>query len=165
VGCLAQIINAIAPLVTNETSVLRQSIYYPYAWALQYARGRVLDLQVESETYPIEASGLRAHFARNEDVPFLDVVATLDPKNGNVCVLTLNRDLDSERELVLHWRDPTPKRVLACETLTGPDLKAANTFEKPTLVAPRKLDPPKADSKMTFKLPAASYTVPQIATA
>ena len=38
VACLAQILNVIAPLVTNKTSVLRQSIYYPYAWALQYAK-------------------------------------------------------------------------------------------------------------------------------
>ena len=26
---------------------------------------------------------------------------------------------------------PVPKKVLACETLTGPDLKAFNTFEAP----------------------------------
>ena len=29
VGCLAQLVNVIAPLVTNETGVLRQSTYYP----------------------------------------------------------------------------------------------------------------------------------------
>lgn len=164
VGCLAQIVNVIAPLVTNETSVLRQSIYYPYAWALKYAHGRVLDLRVESETYPIKAEGLRADFARNDDVPFLDVVATINPQNGQVCVLMLNRDLESERELVLDWHDPSPTRVLACETLTGPDLKAANTFEKPTLVAPKKLDAPQVGSKMTFKLPPRSYSVAHIAT-
>jgi alpha-N-arabinofuranosidase len=164
VGCLAQIVNVIAPLVTNETSVLRQSIYYPYAWALKYAHGRVLDLRVESETYPIKAEGLRADFARNDDVPFLDVVATINPQNGQVCVLMLNRDLESERELVLDWHDPSPTRVLACETLTGPDLKAANTFEKPTLVAPKKLDAPQVGSKMTFKLPPRSYSVVHIAT-
>jgi alpha-N-arabinofuranosidase len=39
-ACLAQIVNVIAPLMTNETGVLRQSIYYPYAWALAHARGR-----------------------------------------------------------------------------------------------------------------------------
>jgi alpha-N-arabinofuranosidase len=164
VGCLAQIVNVIAPLVTNADGVLRQSIYYPYAWALKYARGRVLDLQVESETYPIKAEGLRADFARNDRVPYLDVVATLDPANGQACVLMLNRDLESERELVLDWRDPTPTRVLACETLTGSDLKAANTFEHPTLVSPRTLDAPKAGSAMTFKLPPRSYTVAHIAT-
>ena len=42
------------PAGDQRNGVLRQSIYYPYAWALQYARGRVLDLSVESETYPIQ---------------------------------------------------------------------------------------------------------------
>ena len=53
VACLAQLVNVIAPFVTNDTGVLRQSIYYPYSWALKYAKGRVLDLRVESEMYPI----------------------------------------------------------------------------------------------------------------
>ena len=164
VGCLAQIVNVIAPLVTNETSVLRQSIYYPYAWALQYAHGRVLDLPVESETYPIKAEGLRPDFARNDQVPYLDVAATIDATDGRVSVFVLNRDLESERELVLDWRDPVPVGVLACETLTGPDLKAANTFAQPMLVAPRKLDAPKVGASMTFKLPPRSYTVIHLAT-
>ncbi|MDQ2944019.1 MAG: alpha-N-arabinofuranosidase [Candidatus Dormibacteraeota bacterium] len=164
VGCLAQIVNVIAPLVTNDTSVLRQSIYYPYAWALKYARGRVLDLSVESDTYAIAAAGLRADFARNDQVPFIDVVATINPQNGEACALMLNRDLDGERELVLEWRDLTPTRVLACQTLTGADLKAFNTFEQPNRVAPRALEPPRAGARMAFKLPARSYTVAHIAT-
>jgi alpha-N-arabinofuranosidase len=164
VACLAQILNVIAPLVTNETSVLRQTIYYPYAWALEYARGRVLDLRVESETYPIEADGLARAFARNAQVPYIDVVATLDPQGGQVCVLMLNRDLESERELSLQWRDPSPTRVLACETLTGPDLKAVNTFGEPERVMPQPLEPPRPASTMTFKLPPRSYSVAHIAT-
>jgi alpha-L-arabinofuranosidase len=164
VACLAQILNVIAPLVTNKTSVLRQSIYYPYTWALQYARGKVLDLVVESETYPISADGLRADVARNDQVPFIDVVATIDPQNGQVCVLMLNRDLDGEREIVLEWRDSTPTRVLACETMTGPDLKAFNTFEQPKHVVPTRLEAPRVGSRMTFKLPARSYSVAHIAT-
>ncbi len=163
VGCLAQIVNVIAPLVTNEKSVLRQSIYYPYAWALQYAHGRVLDLQVESETYPIHATGLRADFARDEQVPFIDVVVTVDAATGRACVFMLNRDLESERELMLDWRNPTPTKVLACETLTGADLKAVNTFDDPQKVAPQKLDAPQAGPMMTFKLPKASYTVVHLA--
>jgi alpha-N-arabinofuranosidase len=165
VGCLAQIVNVIAPLVTNKTSVLRQTIYFPYAWALRYARGRVLDLQVESETYPIVADGLRADFARNDQVPFLDVSATFDPQNGQACVLVLNRDLEAERELTLEWRDPTPTRVLICETLTGADLKTTNSFDQPGRVAPRPLAAPQPASRMTFKLPARSYSVIQLATA
>jgi alpha-N-arabinofuranosidase len=164
VGCLAQILNVIAPLTTNATSVLRHTIYHPYAWALKYARGRVLDLLVEGETYPIRAAGLRPDFARDDRVPYVDVAATLDPASGQLCLLMLNRDLEGERELVLDCRDLTPTRVLASETLTGADLKAANTFERPTLVAPRPLEAPPPGSTMTFKLPPRSYSVAHLAT-
>ena len=119
---------------------------------------------MESETYPIKAAGLRPDFARDDQVPYVDVAATLDPQNGQLCLLMLNRDLQGERELVLDCRDFTPTRVLASETLTGTDLKAANTFEQPRLVAPRPLEVPTAASTMTFKLPARSYSVVHIAT-
>jgi alpha-N-arabinofuranosidase len=165
VGCLAQIINVIAPLMTNKDGVLRQTIYYPYAWALKYARGRVVDLLVESETYPIKAEGLRPDFARDDQVPYLDVAVTVDRERGEACVLVLNRDLESERELVLNWRGPTPARVLAAETLTGGDVKAANTFDAPKRVAPQSLDAPSAAATMTLKLPRASYSVLHLATA
>ncbi|HJZ96118.1 MAG TPA: alpha-L-arabinofuranosidase C-terminal domain-containing protein [Candidatus Solibacter sp.] len=159
VGCLAQIVNVIAPLLTNAEKTIRQTIYYPYAWALKYAHGRVLDLQVVSETYPIRAEGLRADFARNDQVPFLDIVATHNPGNGQVALFMLNRDTSGERELSITWQNLTPTRVLACQTLTGRDLKAANTFEEPNRVAPSNLDAPRAGSTMSFRLPAASYTV------
>ena len=78
----------------------------------------------------------------------------------------LNRDLDGEREVVLDWDDIVPTRVLACETLTGPDLKAFNTFDG---AAPRRRrsrsTPPAAGARMTFKLPPRSYTVVHLATA
>jgi alpha-N-arabinofuranosidase len=44
VACLAQLVNVIAPIATNANGLLRQTTYYPYAWALQCARGDVLDL-------------------------------------------------------------------------------------------------------------------------
>jgi alpha-L-arabinofuranosidase len=149
--------------VTSEDGLLRQSTFYPYSWALRYARGRVLDLRVESETYAIRADGLQADFARNAEVPFLDVVATLDDAAGQAAVLLFNRDLDGEREVVLEWAEVTPTRVLACETLTGPDLKAVNTFADPRRVAPQPLEAPAVGSRMTMKLPPRSYTVLQLA--
>ena len=159
VACLAQLVNVIAPLVTNDQGVLRQSTYYPYAWALRYARGRVLDLRVESETYPITPAGLQADFARTGDVPFVDVVATLDEPGHQAALLVLNRDTTDERELTVEWSDIAPKRVLACQTLTGSDLKAFNTFDAPRRVVPQALTAPAAGDRMTLKLPPRSYTV------
>jgi alpha-L-arabinofuranosidase len=54
--------------------------------------------------------------------------------------------------------------VTTCETLTGADLKAFNTFDAPRRVAPQPLDAPAAGERMTFKLPPRSYTVAQFAT-
>ena len=164
VGCLAQLVNVIAPLVTNDTGVLRQSTFYPYSWALRYARGRVLDLRVESETYRITGAGLQADFARDADVPFVDLVGTVDDAAGQAALFLLNRDLQNEREVVLEWSDVTPTRVLAAETLTGSDLKAFNTFADPRRVVPGRLDPPAISNRMTFKLPARSYSVVHLST-
>ena len=119
---------------------------------------------MEAETYPITAAGLQADFARNDQVPFVDVVATLDAQNRQASVLMLNRDLEGERELALEWGEVTPTRVLAYETLTGTDLKAFNTFEQPGRVAPQRLDAPSAGTRMTFRLPPRSYTVAHLAT-
>ena len=168
IGCLAQIINVIAALVTNKESVLRQTIYYPYAWGIKYAKGTVLDLVVESETYPIsrkyEASYSGGNRPRQEQTPYLDVSATHDPANGNCSILVLNRDLDKDREVEIEFRDMTPTKVLAAKTLTGKNLQAANTFAKPNNIIGQDFDAPRAGSKMTVKLPARSYSVLQVAT-
>jgi len=163
VACLAQLVNVIAPLVTNGTGVLRQSTYYPYSWALRYARGRVLDIRVESDAYPIKAAGLQADFARDAGVPFVDLVATLDEPAGQAAVLMLNRDLEGEREVVLEWQGIVPTGLLTCDTLTGTDLKAVNTFADPRRVSPQRLEAPATGSRMTFKLPPRSYTVAHLA--
>ena len=168
IGCLAQIINVIAALVTNKESVLRQTIYYPYAWGIKYAKGTVLDLVVESETYPIsrkyEASYSGGNRPQQEQTPYLDVSATHDPANGNCSILILNRDLDKDREVEIEFRDMTPTKVLAAKTLTGKNLQAANTFAKPNNIIGQDFDAPRAGSKMTVKLPARSYSVLQVAT-
>jgi alpha-N-arabinofuranosidase len=99
----------------------------------------------------------------NDQVPFVDVMATLDAEGRQANVLMLNRDLEGERDVVLDWGDITPARVLACDTLTGTDLKAFNTFEQPRRVAPQPLEPPAAGARMTFKLPPRSYSAVQLA--
>jgi alpha-N-arabinofuranosidase len=151
IACLAQLINVIAPIMTNENGLFRQTIYYPYAWALQYARGRVLNVLVESPTY--DAKGLDA-------VPYLDAVATND--NGRTTLFVLNRDLSKARTVDVIWEDQPPNRVLASQLLTGNDLKAVNGFDAPERVKPQEFDKPTTSNGRTrFEVPARSYTVIQ----
>jgi len=152
IACLAQLVNVIAPIMTSPAGMYRQTIYYPYAWALAHARGNVLDIVVDSETY--ELSG------RNTTVvPYVDAVATFDASSKSCCLFALNRDLAREREVTLHFRDVTPRRVAGFETLTGRNLKAANTFENPQAVTPQRLEAPAPGSTMRVKLPAQSYSL------
>src|SRR5580765_976389 len=149
-ACLAQLVNVIAPLFTDERRVIRQTIYYPYAWALAYAKGEVLDLAVTADAYDAAPVGR---------VPFVDVAGTIDRSNGNTALFMLNRDLDRAREVRIVWHDGAPSRIAGADVLTGGDLKAANTLGAPSTVVPRRLDTPRPAPEMTFELPPRSYSV------
>jgi len=153
VACLAQLINVIAPIMTNANGLLRQTIYYPYSWALQYARGSVLTLLAQSPTYEVAKMG---------QVPYLDVAGTIDPGDGKVTIFVLNRDLSKPHVVEINWQDKTPGQVLVSSVLSGTDLKAFNSFEAPKHVAPQAFDKPSTTGGRTkFEVPARSYTVIQ----
>jgi alpha-N-arabinofuranosidase len=164
VACLAQLVNVIAPIMTNEDGILRNTIYYPYSWALKYAHGRALSIvpaglgyEVASLGQPIESGGLPVPgFGQ---VQYLDLVATHDPDKKIASIFVLNRDLEKEQELEIDWHDLTPSKVVSFDTITGNDLKAQNTFADPKKVVPQTLEGPAVGSKMTVKLPARSYSV------
>jgi len=153
IACLAQLVNVIAPIATNAKGLLRQSIYYPYSWALQWAHGNVLNVLVESPTYEVSDLG---------QVPYVDVAATLSPEDGKVSLFMLNRDLTNSHTLEINWQDRTPGKVLNSSVLTGNDLKAFNSFDAPQRVAPQPADKISTSSGRTkLELPARSYTVIQ----
>ena len=152
-ACLAQLINVIAPIMTNPNGLLRQTIYYPYSWALQFARGAVLNLLVESPTYDVSGMG---------QVPYLDMAATLSLEDGKTSLFILNRDLSKARVIEVNWQDKSPARPLSAVILTGEDLKAINSFEAPQRVSPRTLGKPSiAAGRARFEVPARSYSVIQ----
>ncbi len=152
-ACLAQLINVIAPIMTNSTGLFRQTIYYPYYWALQYARGSVLNLLVQSPTYEVP---------HMDPVPYLDAAGTLNPENGQTSIFILNRDLSKAREVEIVWEDSPATRVLTSIVLTGNDLKAVNSFDAPQRVQPQALDKPStAGGRTKIELPPRSYTLVQ----
>ena len=152
-ACLAQLINVIAPIMTDANGILRQTIYYPYSWALQFAKGDVLNLLVESSTYDV--SGL-------DKVGHVDVAGSLDRGDGKLCLFILNRDLSKAHDVEIVWEDAAPARVISASALTGDDLKAANTFAAPKRVVPQPFAAPTmSGGKTKFEVPAHSYTVIQ----
>jgi len=153
IACLAQLINVIAPIMTDPDGLFRQTIYYPYSWALQFAKGAVLHLLVESSTYEVKDLGQVSH---------VDVAGTYDQSAGKVSLFVLNRDLSSAHPVEILWEDAAPSRVLSASLLTGDDLKASNSFASPQRVKPQSFTIPSASAGRTkFEVPARSYVVVQ----
>jgi alpha-N-arabinofuranosidase len=152
-ACLAQLINVIAPIMTNADGLFRQTIYYPYSWALQFARGAALNVLVESPTY--EVKGM-------DPVAYLDVAASHNLADGSVTAFILNRDLQKAHDVEVVWEDQAPTRVLGTSLLTGDDLKAINSFQSPQKVVPQSFAKPATTGGRTkFEVPARSYTMVQ----
>jgi alpha-N-arabinofuranosidase len=152
-ACLAQLVNVIAPIMTDANGLFRQTIYYPYSWALQFARGAVLNLLVESSTYQV--SGL-------DQVPHVDVAGSFDRDSGKLSLFILNRDLAKAHEVEVVWEDSVPARAISATLLTGDDLKASNSFAAPQRVAPQSFSLPSTSAgKSKFEVPTRSYVVIQ----
>ena len=152
IACLAQLVNVIAPIATNSNGLLRQTIFYPYSWALQFARGAALRLLVESPEY--EVSGM-------DHVPYVDVTATYNLESQEISAFVLNRDLAKSRQVEIQWEDHAPTRVLDSLILTGDDLKAFNSFEAPQRVKPQSFEKPTVGTQTRFEVPPRSYSVIQ----
>jgi alpha-N-arabinofuranosidase len=152
IACLAQLVNVIAPIMTNRDGLFLQTIFYPYSWGLEYAQGSVLRVQTDSPTYEVAGMG---------QVPYLDVVGTM-AEDGKVALFILNRDLAKARSFEVNWQDKTPGPVLASWVLTGDDLKAVNGFDAPRKVVPQALEKPTTlGGRSKVEVPARSYSVIQ----
>jgi len=153
IACLAQLVNVIAPIMTNANGLYRQTIYYPYSWGLQMARGEVLNVLTDSPVYEVKGIG---------NTPYLDAVATFSKESGNIVLFVLNRDLSNAHEIEVVWEDQAPAKVANAMVLTGSDLKAANSFSEPRRVVPTDLTKPTtAGGHTKLEVPARSYTVVQ----
>jgi alpha-L-arabinofuranosidase len=143
-------VNVIAPIMTNDTGLFLQTIYYPYSWGLHYARGSVLNVLSESPTYRVPYLG---------EVPYIDAVATRTD-DGAVSLFVLNRDTSRARTLEVTWEAQTPGQVESAQVLTGDDPKAFNSFDKPRNVVPHDLDKPSTSNGRTnLEVPPRSYSV------
>jgi len=151
-ACLAQLVNVIAPIMTNANGLFRQTIYYPYSWALQFARGSALELLVDSPQYDVPGVGA---------TPLLDIAGAVNTKDGTLSLFILNRDLAKARQIQIDWQDSSP-RLTGATVLTGADLKAANSFASPNRVAPQPAEKPATNAqRSTFEVPPRSYTALQ----
>lgn len=131
IACLAQLVNVIAPIMTEPGGeAWRQTTFYPIALTAQHARGVTLEARTE---------GPRATTAKHGEVDAVSSVVTWDAAAGSLVAILTNRspepvelrlDAAGFRELAL-----AESHVMVADD-AGPRRTAAEAAE----VAPRPLD-------------------------
>lgn len=150
VGCLAQLVNVIAPIRTEPGGPSwKQTIFHPIAAVASTARGSVLDLAV---TAPMLST------SRYGDVAVVSAAATMDPDTGALAAYLTNRS-DREAVVTLDFRGGQHLTVRSCRTLLADDRGARDRstaagfgFEEHAVARTMALD-------STLTLPAESWTV------
>jgi alpha-N-arabinofuranosidase len=144
VACLAQLVNAIAPIMTQPGGPCwRQTIFHPFAQMSRHGRGRVLRAVVDCATYAAsyyDPRGAADLYFPLPAVPFLKLAAVEDPASGALTLFALNRDLKESLSVEVDLPGFGTPVLLLAQQLCDPDLDAANTMQQPERIAPKPLD-------------------------
>ncbi|MFE9939173.1 arabinosylfuranosidase ArfA [Streptomyces hirsutus] len=127
VACLAQLVNVIAPILTEPGGpAWRQTTFFPFAQASRHGRGEVLDVRVDSPTYETARYGttdlLHATAVRADD--------------GTVTVFAVNRSRTEPLPLEIALGGLGLTSVVEHTALADADPDARNTLAEPERVTP-----------------------------
>jgi alpha-N-arabinofuranosidase len=152
IGCLAQVVNVIGPIMTEPGGrAWRQSIFHPFAQASQLGRGTVLQSVLTAPTYN----------SRVREGASVLMVASILKENG-LTIFAVNREPNGEAlALSSALRGLGKAKSIRHTVLSHPDLKAVNTADAPQNVAPRSAieTPTIIDDGFTATLPPYSWNV------
>ncbi|TDE10675.1 alpha-N-arabinofuranosidase [Jiangella asiatica] len=130
IGCLAQLVNVIAPIMTEPGGPgWRQTTFYPFAHVARFARGKVLraaeamSAEHETEKYGRVASIVSAAVWNADDDELVVFVVNRSPWTAHPMEVTLGGELADYR-LVEHL------------VLSHPDSSATNVAGAPATVVP-----------------------------
>ncbi len=118
---IAQIVNVIAPIVTNAEGLVRQTLYFPFQLYSQWARGDALDLYWEGDTFD---------GGSYQGVRVLDVAGSLQGRYLALFVVNRSRE-NSVVELCTTAGD---LQIGQLRIVQGADIKAMNTRYEPEAV-------------------------------
>jgi alpha-L-arabinofuranosidase len=155
VACLAQLVNVIAPIMTQAGGpAWRQATFHPFALTARYGRGAALRLETSSPTVDTATYGA---------VPALDVAATL-ADDGAIAVFAVNRDRNEPLTVTADVGAAGGLALAEHLVLHDDDQDAVNTADAPDRVAPRPgagatLD----DGRLRVTLPPLSWSMLRLA--
>jgi alpha-L-arabinofuranosidase len=144
---MAQMVNVIAPIFTNDQGLFLQTIYYPLQMFAVHSKGKALELFGECPSYKTK---------RFDEVPYLDASAAYD--NGSLVINVVNRHSSQSIETEIEAQDKQFSGTVEVSEVNGPDIKAENDFGSTKVKAtPRSAQA--NGNKLRYTFPAHSYTM------
>jgi len=151
IACLAQLVNVIAPIMTNDKGILYQTIFYPFMHVSNYGRGTVLNTIINSPKFDTKDF---------TDVSKVDSTAVINTKGDLITIFAVNRDAEMDNLLEIDLRGFNEVINSNHEVMSGYDIKKENTFSNPNTVVPRKYATPKWEKyNVIAKLPSLSWNM------
>ncbi|MDE3197663.1 MAG: alpha-N-arabinofuranosidase [Acidobacteriota bacterium] len=114
---MAQLVNVIAPMFTNDEGMFLQTIYYPLQLFANNSKGKALDLFVDSPVYTSKRFG---------DVRYIDTSAAYD--NGTLILNVVNRHQSQPVTVDIEAEDKQFSGAVSISEVNDPDVKAENDF-------------------------------------
>ena len=119
VACLAQLVNVIAPIMTEEGGpAWRQTIFYPFYLVSKYGRGTALQ--------PVLSCGDHAT-SKHDHVTDVEAVSVWNEEKEQLAIFAVNRNTEEPVELEADLRGFEGYHVAEFAALEGDDMKAVNT--------------------------------------
>ncbi len=138
-GCIAQTVNIIAPIMTvTGGKVWKQTIYHPLAACSKYGRGTVLKSVIDSPSYETD-------FGFKVNAKYLRACAVYNQEKHEITVFAVNRS-EEEMDFELRMENFEAENIISATEIHHDDLNAKNSAEK-ELVFPQDISPEKYNIK------------------
>lgn len=123
IACMAQLINVIAPIMTDKGGgpAWKQTIFYPFMHASKYGRGRVLYPVVNSPVHDTSGHG---------DVTDIESVAVYNEEKEELTIFAVNRNIDEDVSLETDIRGLEDYRLYEHIVLEHDSFKVRNSAVK-----------------------------------
>ncbi len=121
-ACLAQLVNVIAPIMTeNMGGVWKQSIYYPFYHASKYGRGTILETVLTTSKHDT---------CKHADVTDIEAVTVYNEEKKEVTIFAVNRNTEHQIDFCADLHSFNKAAVLEYQAMEGKEMKIFNTLQK-----------------------------------
>lgn len=149
---LAQLVNVIAPIMTNKQGMFLQPIYFPIQEYGKQRGNTSLDVHVSAPTYKIQ---------NRPPLRYLDVSATYNPKERLIYLNVLNRSKDKDIPTRIDNQEGQLESEVGVWEMNNSNLKQTNTFGDDRKVRPatRNVSERVEQDGFSYTFPAHSLTI------